>query len=115
MRGENSAMLTFVLWVLGSLVLAAVVFLVANVMERREGQDDEAPGLGRFLRDFRSGLRRKRVAPPAPVETGMDEFFAATIEDAPGYVDPEELTEALHRARLQARSSWHVGSVRKPE
>jgi hypothetical protein len=41
----------------------------------------------------------------------MDAFFAATIESAPGYVDADELTDALQRARVQARQTLHVGHV----
>ncbi|GAA1727549.1 hypothetical protein GCM10009809_24090 [Isoptericola hypogeus] len=110
-------MITFVVWVLGSLVLAAVVFLVANVMERRDPSTDEAPGLRRFVRDFVSGLRRRdrRSGPAAPVDTDMDDFFAATIESAPAYVDAEELSDVLQRARAQARTTLHVGTVHKPE
>ncbi|MCA5893262.1 hypothetical protein LEP48_07800 [Isoptericola sp. NEAU-Y5] len=110
-------MITFVVWVLASLVLAAAVFLVANVMERRDAAGDDAPGLRRFVRDFASGLRRRdRVAEgTAPVDTDMDDFFAATIESAPGYVDAEELSDVLQRARAQARTTLHVGTVRKPE
>lgn len=110
-------MITFVVWVLASLALAAAVFLVANVMERRDGTADGSGGVGRFWRDFASGLwRRDRRAPaPAPVETDMDEFFAATIESAPGYVDADELTDVLHRARVQARSTLHVATVHRPD
>ena len=113
-------MITFVVWALLSILLAVAVFLVANVMERREVRDDEAPsGLGQFWRDFRSGLRRRRnkeLEPqaPQPVDTDMDAFFAATIESAPGYVDADELSAALQRARQQARTSLHVGTVAKP-
>jgi len=112
--------ITFVVWALLSLLLAVVVFLVANVMERREVRDDQVPGgLGQFWRDFRSGLRRRergeRLPRTArPVDTDMDEFFAATIESAPGYVDADELSGVLQRARDQARTSLHVGTVSKP-
>ncbi|WP_166846661.1 hypothetical protein [Isoptericola sp. BMS4] len=109
-------MITFVVWVLASLALAAAVFLVANVMERRDGTTDGG-GVGRFWRDFASGLwrRDRRTPAPAPVETDMDEFFAATIESAPGYVDADELTDVLHRARVQARSTLHVATVHRPD
>jgi len=110
-------MITFVVWVLASLVLAAAVFLVANVMERRESTTGEIPGLRRFARDFVSGLRQRdrRSGPAVPVDTDMDDFFAATIESAPGYVDAEELSDVLQRARAQARTTLHVGTVHKPE
>jgi hypothetical protein len=38
----------------------------------------------------------------------MSEFFAATIESKPGYVDAEELTDVLNRARDQAQKTLHV-------
>lgn len=110
-------MITFVVWVLASLVLAGAVFLVANVMERRDGDGDGTSAFGRFWRDFASGLRRqeRRRTVSAPVDTDMDEFFAATIESAPGYVDADELSDVLHRARVQARSTLHVGTVHRPD
>jgi hypothetical protein len=43
-----------------------------------------------------------------PVDMGMSEFFAATIESKPGYVDAEELTDVLNRARDQAQKTLHV-------
>jgi hypothetical protein len=48
------------------------------------------------------------------VDTDMDAFFAATIESAPGYVDADELSDVLQRARHQARTTLHVGTVSKP-
>jgi hypothetical protein len=111
-------MVTFVVWVLASLLLAVVVFVVAAVMQHVESRDDAAPGgLGGFWRSFRAGLRRprgRRDDVPEPVEVGMDSFFAATIEDAPGYVDAGELGDVLQRVRVQARTSLHVGTVVKP-
>lgn len=44
----------------------------------------------------------------SPVDMGMSEFFAATIESKPGYVDAEELTDVLYRARGQAQKTLHV-------
>jgi hypothetical protein len=44
----------------------------------------------------------------SPVDMGMSEFFAATIESKPGYVDAEELTDVLGRARDQAQKTLHV-------
>lgn len=44
----------------------------------------------------------------SPVDMGMSEFFAATIESKPGYVDAEELTDVLNRARGQAQKTLHV-------
>jgi hypothetical protein len=104
--------ITYVVWVALSILLALAVFLVANVMERREASDESAPGgLLQFWRDFRSGLRRGRRGSVRPVETDMDAFFAATVESAPGYVDADELTDVLQRAREQARHTLHVGHV----
>ncbi|AEG43948.1 hypothetical protein [Isoptericola variabilis] len=106
-------MITYVLWVALSILLALAVFLVASVMERRDARSEDAPGgLVQFWRDFRSGLRRgDRRRTPKPVDTDMDAFFAATVESAPGYVDAEELTDVLQRAREQARHTLHVGHV----
>lgn len=53
---------------------------------------------------------KPHVAKPdtSPVDMGMSEFFAATIESKPGYVDAEELTDVLNRARDQAQKTLHV-------
>lgn len=105
-------MITYVVWVGLSIFLALAVFLVASVMERRDARDDSGPsGLVQFLRDFRAGLRGSRGRSTRPVDTDMDAFFAATVESAPGYVDADELTDVLQRARQQARQTLHVGHV----
>lgn len=53
---------------------------------------------------------KPRVVRPdtSPVDMGMSEFFAATVESKPGYVDAEELTDVLNRARDQAQKTLHV-------
>jgi hypothetical protein len=107
--------ITYVVWIGLSMLLAVAVFLVASVMERRDAADVDRGGLIQFWRDFRSGLRGRRTGGtagvPRPRDTDMDAFFAATIESAPGYVDADELTDALQRARVQARQTLHVGHV----
>jgi hypothetical protein len=104
--------ITYVVWVGLSILLALAVFLVASVMERRDARDEQAPGgVAQFWRDFRSGLRRAGRGSAKPVETDMDAFFAATVESAPGYVDADELGDVLQRAREQARHTLHVGHV----
>jgi hypothetical protein len=108
---ENALVITYVVWVGLSILLALAVFLVANVMERRDARDESGPsGFVQFLRDFRAGLRGGRRS-SKPVDTDMDAFFAATIESATGYVDADELTDVLQRARQQARQTLHVGHV----
>lgn len=117
--------------------LAAVVFLVAGVMAPTSGAPGGSPW-ARFragLRRLRprtevahrhavahhavgapsvwvgrpqDAASRHAAALDAPVDMDMDEFFAATIESQPGYVDAEELTEALQRARAQAQRSLQV-------
>ncbi|MEG3614956.1 MULTISPECIES: hypothetical protein [Isoptericola] len=92
-------MVTFIVWFGVSLLLCAAVFLVASVMDRG---DDEGEGLRGFVRDFRAGLRR-RGGTSRPVDTDMDDFFAANLESAPGYVDADELSGALQRAQGRVR------------
>ncbi|PFG42741.1 hypothetical protein ATJ88_1412 [Isoptericola jiangsuensis] len=99
-------MVTFVVWLVVTLLLASAVFLVASVMERRDG-DDDIRGARAFVRDFRGGLRRHRSAVPKSVDTDMDAFFAANVEDAPGYVDADELSDVLHRAQGRVRLPHH--------
>ncbi|WP_402467720.1 hypothetical protein [Isoptericola aurantiacus] len=94
-------MLTYVVWIAVSLAIAGAVFLVASVMERGDTADDEH-GPRSFLRAFRSGLRRHHEPRQSrPVDTDMDAFFAANLEQAPGYVDAEEISTALHLAQVR--------------
>lgn len=97
--------MALVVWICVSLVMAAAVFLVANVMEKRD--DDDVRGMRAFVRDFRAGLSRRRPAAPEPVDTDMDAFFAATVEDAPAYVDADELSGVLQRAQQRVSTPFH--------
>lgn len=105
-------------WLAIALGAAGVVFLFASVVARSDDQASgramDGQGLRAFWRDFRSGLhlgRRRRVEGhhvgtvrmPKPVDTGIDEFFTATEVSTPAYVDAEELTDVLHRARERVR------------
>jgi hypothetical protein len=109
-------------WLGLTLGVAAVVFLFASVVARSEAQSSGAQGdrsadegMRAFWRDFRSGLRRRRrrgaldahhvgtVRMPRPVDTSIDDFFTATEVTSNAYVDAEELTDVLHRARERVR------------
>ena len=120
-------------WLGLTLGVAAVVFLFASVVARseaqasgaREGRPGDDQGMRAFWRDFRAGLRRRRrrgdldahhvgtVRMPRPVDTSIDEFFTATEVTSNAYVDAEELTDVLHRARERVRP-LHPGE-RPPE
>ncbi|ACZ30191.1 hypothetical protein Xcel_1160 [Xylanimonas cellulosilytica DSM 15894] len=109
-------MVTLIVWLLVALVLVAVVFLVASVMERSQsvpGETPEGNGIVAFWRAFRAGLRHRgrRVR---PVDTGLEEFFAQRVEEGPAYVDAEQLADVITRAREQATRHIHVGTVRTP-
>jgi hypothetical protein len=113
-------MVTFVVWCVIALLLLVAVFLVANVMERRDDTSVESVhgrGVTGFWRSFRAGLRRegRRRAVPEAVETDLDTFFAGTVETGPAYVDAEQMADVIQRARLQASRQLHVGTVRHPE
>ena len=115
-------------WLGLTLGVAAVVFLFASVVARAEAQStgatgdrrDGEQGMRAFWRDFRSGLRRRRrrgdnpgqhvatVRMPRPVDTSIDDFFTATQVSSNAYVDAEELTDVLHRARERVRP-LHTG------
>ncbi|RPF22166.1 hypothetical protein [Myceligenerans xiligouense] len=123
------------------LLLAAGVFLVANVMDAADGNQraDSFPGR------FRAGWHRvsgggwpkqsgrvkgasavathavgapsvwvgkpgqgRRPDEAAPVDMEMSEFFQATVEDKPGYMDAEELQGLLGKARDQATKAVNV-------
>ncbi|QAY62243.1 hypothetical protein ET495_01980 [Xylanimonas allomyrinae] len=112
-------MLTFVVWSLVAVFLVTAVFLVANVMARTDGvPGDVQPGggLGDFWRSFRAGLRHsRRRRSDAPVDTDLEAFFAGTVEEGPAYVDAEQITDVLTRARQQASRQLHVGTARAPD
>jgi hypothetical protein len=107
-------------WLGIALGAAAVVFLFASVVARSESAATDDQGLGGFWRNFRGGLRPGRsprgqqearhvgtVRAPKPVDSTMDEFFTATEVSSRAYVDAEELTEVLHRARERATRPLH--------
>jgi len=119
-------------WLGLTLGVAAVVFLFASVVARSDAQSSGVPGdrpdeqgLRAWWRDFRSGVRLRRrrgaleahhvgtVRMPRPVDTNMDDFFTATEVTSNAYVDAEELTDVLHRARERVRP-LHPGE-RTPE
>jgi selenocysteine lyase/cysteine desulfurase len=116
-------------WLGITLAAAGVVFLFASVVARSESPSADDQGLRAFWRDFRSGLRLRRaprrdadgravgpVRMPKPVETSMDEFFTATQVSSRAYVDAEELTDVLHRARERATRPLHGYAERvRPE
>ena len=112
-------MVTFVVWLVIALLLLAAVFLLASVMERGEGVPGDAPygsGIAGFWNSFRAGLRhRGRRAPVNHVDTDLEAFFAGTVEQGPAYVDAEQLSDVMVRARQQATRQLHVGTVRPPE
>src|SRR5690606_10945937 len=120
------------------LVLAVGVFVVASQMDAPSTKDDFSfvqwvrSGLSHLRGDSerrRHGRRygasavathavgapsvwvgkpRQQRPDTSPVDMGMSEFYAATVESAPGYVDAEELTDVLNRARDQAQKTLHV-------
>ncbi|MCB7137670.1 hypothetical protein [Cellulosimicrobium marinum] len=105
-------------WLGITLGVAAVVFLFASVVARAESVPGDEQGMAAFWRAFRSGLRpvrRRRVEgryvgtvrAPRAVESSMDEFFTATQVSSNAYVDAEELTDVLHRARERATRPLH--------
>ncbi|WP_425954528.1 hypothetical protein [Xylanimonas sp. McL0601] len=112
-------MLTFVIWLVVALLLLTAVFLLASVMERGDGVPGDAPygsGIAGFWRSFRAGLRhRGRRAAVRPVDTDLEAFFSDNVEQGPAYVDAEQITDVLVRARQQATRQLHVGTVRPPE
>ncbi|WP_265523230.1 hypothetical protein [Oerskovia flava] len=116
-------MIGMFLWLGVAVGAALLVFLFASVVSRMDSgaQAPERLGLRGFWTDFRSGLgvhRRRSDATEAgapqgraarrPVDTGIDELFAATAVNRPAYVDAEELTDILFQARDRAVRTIHV-------
>lgn len=123
------------------LLLAAGVFLVANVMDAADGNQRADTFRGRFragwYRVLGGGWPRRngrvkgasavathavgapsvwvgkpgngrRSSEPTPVDMAMSEFFQATVEDKPGYLDAEEIQGLLGKARDQATKAVNV-------
>jgi hypothetical protein len=107
-----------------ALVAAVAVFLFASVVTRTDDRNErQGPpvGIKGFWRDFRAGLsswRRRtdedRAAAVKPVDTGMEEFFAATEVHDAAYMDADEITDALQRAKARATHTLHSAGVRRP-
>lgn len=108
-----------------ALVAAVMVFLFASVVTRmgdRDGHRGAPVGLKGFWGDFRSGLTgwRRRSSEEhtargtqAPIDTGMEEFFAATEVDDPAYMDADEISVVLQRAKERATQTLHSAGVRR--
>lgn len=123
------------------LLLAAGVFLVANVMDAADGNQRTESFAGRFRAGWQrviggawprqigrvrgaSAVATHAVGAPSvwvgkpgqarrsteavPVDMEMSEFFEATVEDKPGYMDAEELQGLLGKAREQATKAVNV-------
>ena len=111
-------MVSLVVWTLVALSAAALVLVVAG-----GGNDgDRSGGPRAALRDVRAGLASWRargtasedaisVLEPEPVDATLDEFFAAAQVADDGYLQLDELTDTLTRARDLA--SRGVGRVRR--
>ena len=103
-------MLTMVLWTLLALATAILVLVVASAAG---GDGEDRPtGVHAYLADVRAGVRTWRserrggtaTSRPAaqPVETSIEDFFAASTERAPAYLGVDDLTDTLARARERA-------------
>jgi hypothetical protein len=104
-------MVAVVVWTFLALVVAASVLILASVAEGRRGES--GGGVRAYLDDVRAGVRTwwaarskdaaRRPTPQAePVDTHIDDFFAATEVQDPAYVAVEDLTETLALARERA-------------
>ena len=98
-------MLPLVLWTVVALVTAALVLVVASAAGGR------GDGMRTFLADMVAGVRGIRTRGqggdrprpgPEPVDTTIDDFFAAAEVQDPAYLAAEDLTETLARARERA-------------
>jgi hypothetical protein len=109
-------MISLAVWTLVALSAAALVLVLAG------GGNDSVRGGGprAAWRDMRAGLAMWRTrgtvsaaaaADPEPVDATMAEFFAAAEVDDDGYLQLEELTDTLNRARELA--SRGVDRVRR--
>ncbi|GAA1872248.1 hypothetical protein [Myceligenerans crystallogenes] len=124
------------------LLLAAGVFLVANVMDAAEGNRRTDSFGSRFTAGLhrvagggwpkqsgrvrgasavavhavgapsvwvgKPGVIRGAKGDDRPVDMEMSEFFEATVEDKPGYLDAEEMADLLGKAREQATKAVNV-------
>lgn len=107
-------MATLIVWTLIAIGAAALVLVVASAASGRTG------GVRTFVHDLRAGLQEYRSRgsespaanpEPAPVDTTLDEFFAAAQVDDDPYLRVDDLTDTLARARVLA--SRGVALVRR--
>lgn len=117
-------MVSLVVWTVVALGTAALVLAVAGGGNDGARSHDGARSNGprAALRDVRAGLAAWRlrgtaseetiaVLTPEPVDATLDEFFAAAEVADDGYLQLDELTDTLSRARDLA--SRGVGRVRR--
>ena len=99
------SMISIVVWTFVALATALLVMVIAVAT------NSEVGGLRAFFADLRAGLRDWRArgmaapivpAERAPVDATFDEFFAAAQVDEEPYLQLDDLTDTLVRAREQA-------------
>ncbi|GCE78071.1 hypothetical protein [Cellulomonas biazotea] len=97
--------------VLLSLVVAAVVILLAVATGRAGAADDAHPGLWQA---FRAGWRSRRrpdadqreaaqAAAAEPVDVSLAEFLQATTDHGQAYLQVDDLAASLERAARRAQ------------
>lgn len=119
------SLIWYLVWLVVALGAAAVVLVAAGLLTT------ERFGAGRGVRGVREDVRlaweslRRRGAAPGetpealdavlaePVETSMDDFFRANVQEGPAYLQGEVITTQLERAADVVRASVPARAVRR--
>jgi hypothetical protein len=107
---------SYFIWTVVAVIAAAGVLLVASVAGTGSEDQGDHGGFRGFVRDVRrgAGARRQpapeqaeagRVAGREPVEVSIDEMFRVAAVEGDPYLQVDDLTEALGRARRKAARS----------
>lgn len=99
-------------WILVALVVAAGVLLLAGSASGGAGD------LREFARDLRNGVAARRhpepeqieaaaIAEVEPVDTSMDVFFQEAAVDEDAYLNVDDITDTLARAKDRAVRGMH--------
>lgn len=131
---HNRSVIEYVGWIVLALIAAAGVLVTAAVVSN--DREHAGRGLSGFLADVRAGLqdlmgrsgsadatiadsdsRRSYRDRESVSDLGMDAFFLASEHAGEGYMQADEITAPLDRARTAIRTrvpSAHVREMRRP-
>lgn len=82
-----------------ALLVAGFVVLYASVVS---GAEPGQSPLAAFRAGWAARKEPREEVEAEPVDVSLVEFLRANVDEGSGYVQPEDLTDSLHRARERA-------------